>query len=58
MYDNEVKAYDEEDRKDPPPTHPILFYGSSSIRMWTTLHRDFPGVPIINRAFGGSMLNE
>jgi lysophospholipase L1-like esterase len=40
----------------PPPQHGVLFVGSSSIRMWTTLARDFPGVPVINRGFGGSAI--
>lgn len=34
----------------------VLFIGSSSIRLWTTLARDFPGIPVVNRGFGGSML--
>ena len=40
----------------PPPQHGVLFVGSSSIRMWTTLAADFPGVPVINRGFGGSVI--
>jgi lysophospholipase L1-like esterase len=32
----------------------VLFVGSSSIRFWTTLETDFPGVPTLNRGFGGS----
>lgn len=44
------------DSSHPPPQHAVLFIGSSSIRMWTTLTRDFPGVPTIDRGFGGSMI--
>ena len=40
----------------PPPQHAVLFVGSSSIRLWTTLAEDFPGVPAINRGFGGSRI--
>jgi lysophospholipase L1-like esterase len=40
----------------PPPQHGVLFVGSSSIRLWTTLAGDFPGVPTINRGFGGSAI--
>lgn len=40
----------------PPPQHGVVFVGSSSIRMWTTLATDFPGVPTINRGFGGSVI--
>src|SRR6185295_11983637 len=36
----------------------IIFTGSSSIRMWTTLREDFAGLPVVNRGIGGSMLPE
>jgi lysophospholipase L1-like esterase len=45
-----------DDSAHPPPQHAVLFVGSSSIRMWTALARDFPGVPVINRGFGGSAI--
>jgi lysophospholipase L1-like esterase len=44
------------DRDRPPPKHAVVFVGSSSIRLWTSLATDFPGVPVINRGFGGSMI--
>ena len=34
----------------------VVFVGSSSIRFWTSLEQDFPGVRSINRGFGGSEL--
>jgi lysophospholipase L1-like esterase len=34
----------------------VLFYGSSSIRLWNTLENDFPEFEVINQAFGGSTL--
>ncbi|MBC8104612.1 MAG: GDSL family lipase [Cytophagales bacterium] len=34
----------------------MLFYGSSSIRLWETLGRDLPGLPVVNAGFGGSTL--
>ena len=40
----------------PPPQHAVLFVGSSSIRLWTTLAEDMAGVPAINRGFGGSRI--
>jgi lysophospholipase L1-like esterase len=33
-----------------------LFYGSSSIRMWTSLQEDFPAINAVNLGFGGSTL--
>jgi len=45
-----------DDSAHPPPQNGVLFVGSSSIRMWSTLAADFPGVPVINRGFGGSAI--
>lgn len=35
----------------------ILFVGSSSIRLWK-LDRNFPGHPVLNHGFGGSVLSD
>ncbi|MCS6980471.1 MAG: GDSL-type esterase/lipase family protein [Flavobacteriales bacterium] len=37
---------------------PIVFYGSSSLRMWETLAQDFAPLPVVNRGFGGATLAE
>lgn len=34
----------------------VVFYGSSSIVMWSTLAQDFPDYSTLNRGFGGSVL--
>jgi hypothetical protein len=53
----EIDAFAAHDRQAPPPQHGVLFVGSSSIRLWApTLARDFPGVPVIDRGFGGSAI--
>ena len=57
FYD-EIQAFKTADKKSPPPTNAILFTGSSSIRLWTTLEQDFPGYTVIGRGFGGSGLND
>jgi lysophospholipase L1-like esterase len=36
----------------------IVFTGSSSIRFWKTLERDFPNTKIINTGFGGSQTDD
>jgi lysophospholipase L1-like esterase len=54
QWSSELRAFAWQDSLTKPPTAPILFYGSSSLRMWTTLATDFPGRPVLNRAFGGS----
>ena len=40
----------------PPAPNGVVFVGSSSIRLWTSLATDFPGIATINRGFGGSEL--
>jgi lysophospholipase L1-like esterase len=52
----ELNRFDEADRQRPPKPGSILFIGSSSIRMWTTLSDDFPSLDVINRGFGGSRI--
>ncbi len=36
----------------------IVFAGSSSIRLWPHLKEDFPGLPVLNRGFGGCVAND
>jgi len=45
-----------QDAAAPSPQDCVLFVGSSSVRMWTTLAADFPGQPVLNRGFGGSQI--
>jgi len=44
--------------KQEPEKGGIVFTGSSSIRRWATLKQDFPGLPVLNRGFGGSVAND
>ena len=55
-WETEIAAFEAADKTNPPPKGGILFIGSSTIRMWTTLAADFPGQPVINRGFGGSQI--
>lgn len=53
----EIAAFAAWDSKNAAPADPILFVGSSSIRLWSTAEA-FPGYPVINRGFGGSELSD
>ncbi|MEO8336575.1 MAG: SGNH/GDSL hydrolase family protein [bacterium] len=53
-FETEIAAFEAADRAHPPAPGGILFLGSSSIRMWSGLQQDFPGVSVLNRGFGGS----
>lgn len=57
-WEDDIAAFEAADRAHPPARRGILFVGSSSIRLWTTLERDFQGLPVINRGFGGSQIRE
>ena len=58
LWDNEINAFAEIDRKQTPPENAVLFVGSSSIRMWENLRQSFPNLKVINRGFGGSRLED
>lgn len=54
----DMERFAAEDAASPPPARPVVFTGSSSVRLWDTLARDFPGVPVLNRGFGGSTVRD
>ncbi len=53
---NDIQAFKKEDSLKAPIKNPVLFIGSSSFTKWTRLGQDFPSIPVLNRAFGGSTL--
>ena len=57
-YADEINAFGAADKQQMPPTGAVLFIGSSSIRYWTSLASDFPEIPVINRGFGGSLIQD
>src|SRR3954465_3242868 len=52
-WEADIEAFEKQDQRNPPPAHPILFVGSSTIRFWKVSDA-FPGLPVLNRGFGGS----
>lgn len=54
MWEDDVRAYEAETA----PPSPLVFYGSSTIRMWEALAADFAGKLVVNRGFGGSNVDE
>lgn len=57
-WEPEIQAFERADRASPPAPGGVVFTGSSSVRLWDRLAEDFPGVPVINRGFGGSQLGD
>lgn len=56
FFADEIAAFAEQDVATPPPDAPIVFVGSSSIRLWDSLAEDMAPLPVLNRGFGGSQL--
>lgn len=52
-FEEQIDEFKTWDKKNSFPSDAILFVGSSSIRLWETAAA-FPGLPVINRGFGGS----
>lgn len=54
-FESEIAAFEKYDRHNAFPKKPVLFVGSSSVRLWKTADA-FPDLPVINRGFGGSTI--
>lgn len=54
---DEIRAFEQWDRKNSAAADAVLFAGSSSIRMWPT-RECFPQLPVINRGFGGAHISD
>lgn len=54
-FESEIAAFEKWDRQHAVPRDPILFVGSSTIRLWQTADA-FPDLPVVNRGFGGSTI--
>lgn len=53
-WEGEIAAFDKLNQTEKYSEHSILFTGSSSIRLWSTLKEDMAPYPVIQRGFGGS----
>jgi lysophospholipase L1-like esterase len=55
-FEQEVVALEAKLSQTPVVLEPVVFYGSSSFRMWQTLQKDFPDHAVLNCGFGGAFL--
>lgn len=55
-WEDDIHAFEKADAQNPPAQGAVLFGGSSSITMWTSVAQDFSQYPVINRGFGGSAI--
>lgn len=54
QWENEISAFEQMDRTNPPAKGGLLFIGSSTVRLWTSLGEDFRQYQTVRRGFGGS----
>jgi len=58
QFQKEIDAFAKADSINKPEANSVLFVGSSSFNYWKDIKNYFPGIPIINRGFGGSSLTD
>ena len=54
QFEADIAAFEAEDSRVRRMPGAVVFVGSSSFRLWKTLHEDLPGIVAINRGYGGS----
>lgn len=57
FWESDIEAFEAADTKASPGKNLILFTGSSSIRMWSTLEKDMAPLRVLNRGFGGAHMS-
>jgi len=57
-WEKDIAAFERLDSEETYPADAILFTGSSSIRLWTTLANDMKPFNVIQRGYGGSKLSD
>lgn len=58
QYNAEINRWKQQDLLDPVPEGSLLFVGSSTIRRWETLTRDFADYNAVQRGLGGALMSE
>jgi lysophospholipase L1-like esterase len=57
FWESQIEAFEEADAAAFPEKGIILFTGSSSIRMWSSLQNDMAPLAVLNRGFGGAHMD-
>ena len=57
-YESQILKFEEQDFSSPPPSNAILLVGSSSIRFWSNASSELAPLTIIQRGFGGSVMQD
>ena len=57
-WEKDIRSFEQLDSVETYPPNAVLFAGSSSIRLWSTLADDMKPYPVIQRGYGGAKLND
>ena len=58
VWETDIQEFEKLDKSEAYQKDAILFAGSSSIRLWTTLEKDMAPYPVIQRGYGGAKLSD
>ena len=53
VWEKDIRKFEHLDSVETYPANAVLFAGSSSIRLWSTLAGDMAPYPVIQRGYGG-----
>ena len=56
-YESEIKQLEKRIKEKTKIKNLVVFYGSSTVRLWSTLEEDFPGINTLNLGFGGAYIS-
>lgn len=57
-WENDIENFEQLDIRKSYPSDAIMFAGSSSIRLWSTINRDMLPYNVIQRGYGGAKLSD
>lgn len=57
-WEKDIRQFEKLDSSQQDPAHAILFTGSSSIRLWSTIREDMKPYAVIQRGYGGAKLSD
>lgn len=57
-WEGSIRKFEAQDRDCPPAPGGIVFTGSSSFTLWSTLEEDMTPLSVINRGFGGALMGD
>lgn len=57
-WEKDIQKFEQLDKSESYPEDAILFAGSSSIRLWTTMEKDMVPYHVIQRGYGGAKLSD